>query len=466
MVFSSSVFIFFFLTFTLLIYFLLKKRTHRNNFLVMMSLIFYGWGAPWLLVVMLGSITANWVFGLLVASNEGDLKRRKMWLVLSVIFNIGLLSYYKYLPFVLANINWLFHTNFPVGTFELLGISFFTFQAMSYVIDVYRHEAKMQKNWLNVCLYVSLFPQLIAGPIVRYQTVADEIEERHENVDEFAAGARRFMVGLVKKTLLANNLALLANDAFALPTSELSAVAAWLGAIAYLWQVYFDFSGYSDMAIGMGWMLGFHFEENFIFPMVSKSITEFWRRWHISLGTWFRDYLFFPLGGSRCSKRRAIFNMFVVWSLTGLWHGAKWTYVIWGIGFFVLLVLEKYTPLGNYMDNHPIGHLYAIVAMTTVTVIIRSEDMAQAWQYIGTMYGIGGAGWFNDTALMYIKEYGLFTLASVIVSLPVGDFIQRSLRMPENAMQLVRGVGLLAVMFLSLSYIIMGGYNPFIYANF
>ena len=466
MVFSSSVFIFFFLSFVLLIYFLLKKRSHRNNFLVVMSLIFYGWGAPWLLIVMMGSITVNWLLGLLIAGSEGDEKRRKFLLVITVIFNIGLLSYYKYLPFVLKNINWLFHTNFPEGTFELLGISFFTFQAMSYVIDVYRHEAKMQKNILNVCLYVSLFPQLIAGPIVRYQTVADEIEERHENIEEFNAGARRFMVGLAKKTLLANNLALLANDAFALPASELSVAAAWLGAIAYLWQVYFDFSGYSDMAIGMGWMFGFHFEENFIFPMVSKSITEFWRRWHISLGTWFRDYLFFPLGGSRCSHRRAIFNMFVVWSLTGLWHGAKWTYVIWGIGFFVLLVLEKYTPLGKWMDTHPIGHLYAMVAMTTVTVIIRSDDMAQAIKYIGTMYGAGSAGLFNSTALMYLREYGLFVLAGIVVSLPVGEFIQRSLHIPENTMQLLRGAGLVLAIFVSFSYIIMGGYNPFIYANF
>ncbi len=468
MVFSESIFLFFFLPVVLLVYFLLlKKRTPRNLFLMVMSLLFYAWGEPVFVLVMLFSIFVNWLAGLAVGREGIDPRKKKRFLILAIVFDLGMLGVYKYLVFIMTNLNWAFSLGLPVPEILLpIGISFFTFQAMSYVIDVYRGDGKMQKSFFNVCLYIAFFPQLIAGPIVRYQTIADEIEQRHENLDEFTAGCRRFLVGLCKKVLLANTLALLADDAFALPVGELSVAASWMGAIAYLWQVYFDFSGYSDMAIGMGQMFGFHFLENFTFPMIAKSVTEFWKRWHISLGSWFRDYLFIPLGGSRVKIGRAVFNMFVVWALTGLWHGAAWTYLLWGVGFFVLLALEKFTGYGKWMEKHWIGHLYAMVMLTTVTVLIRSVDIAQASRFIATMYGAAGGGFWDATATLYAREYGWFLIAGLVVSLPVGPFIQRTLRVPENAMQVLRGAGLLAAFGLSLTFIIMGGYNPFIYFNF
>ena len=468
MVFSDSIFLFFFLPFVLLVYFaLLRKRHTRNYFLTAMSLVFYAWGEPWFVFVMIFSIAVNWLAGLGIEKYKGDPGRRKRVLVLAVVFNLLLLGVFKYLMFVMNNLNWALGLHLPVPKIALpIGISFFTFQAMSYVIDVYRGKGQVQKSFWNVCLYISLFPQLIAGPIVRYETVAGEIQQRQETLPEFCQGARRFLVGLLKKVLLANNLALLAEHAFGLDPLVLSAGASWLGAVAYLWQVYFDFSGYSDMAIGLGLMFGFHFLENFNFPMVSKSITEFWRRWHISLGTWFRDYLFFPLGGSRVKKGRAIFNMFVVWTLTGFWHGAEWAFLIWGFAFAVLLVAEKYTPLGKWMDKHWVGHLYAMIAITTVTVFINVQgDLMHAVRYIGAMYG-GGRGLWDDTATMYVREYGWFVLSALIVALPVGPFLAKLLRIPENAMQLIRGALLLLGFGLALTYIVMGGYNPFIYFNF
>lgn len=468
MVFSSSIFLFFFLPITLIVYFgLLHGRKARNLFLMVMSLLFYAWGEPWFVFVMMLSILVNWFGGLQIDKNTADPRKKKAWMAATVAFDLLLLGVFKYLMFVMNNLNWAFGLHLPVPNIVLpIGISFFTFQAISYVVDVYRGNGRVQKNLFYVCLYISFFPQLIAGPIVRYQTVADEIECRSENLDDFSEGCRRFLVGLCKKVLLANNLALLADDGFALGAGELSVVSAWLAAIAYLWQVYFDFSGYSDMAIGLGKMFGFHFLENFDFPMLAKSVREFWARWHISLGTWFRDYLFFPLGGSRVKLPRAVFNMFVVWSLTGLWHGADWTFLIWGVCFFALLALEKYTGYGKWMDAHPIGHLYAMAAITTVTVLIRSVDIRYAASFIAAMYGFAGRGFFDATAVMYLREYGWFVLAGLIVSLPVGAFLQKTLRIPDGLMRVLRGAGLALGFCISLTYIVMGGYNPFIYFNF
>ena len=468
MVFSSSEFLFFFLPFVLAVYFgLMRGRGARNLFLTLVSLFFYAWGEPWFVFVMLASIAFNWLCALEIDKRRGT-RAAKRWLTISVIGNLGLLGAFKYLMFVLENVNLAFGAHIPVPKILLpIGISFFTFQAMSYVIDVYRGEGKVQKNFMNVCLYVSFFPQLIAGPIVRYQTVADEINERFENLDDFTRGARRFMVGLGKKVILANSLALLVDNAFSHAPSELSVVGAWLGAIAYLWQVYYDFSGYSDMAIGLGWMFGFHFLENFDYPMISRSITEFWRRWHISLGTWFRDYLFIPLGGSRVkSTWRLLFNMFVVWSLTGLWHGAYWKYLFWGIGFFIFLALERMTGLSKKLDKQPLGVLYAMIAVTTITVLIRSDNMTYASNFIGSMYGVGANGFWDATAAMYVREYGVFVALALMIGLPVGRFVKEKLRVPERAYEILSAVGLIAVFVVSVSYIVMGGYNPFIYFNF
>ncbi len=468
MVFSSSEFLFFFLPIVLIVYYgLLRSRGVRNFFLTIVSLFFYAWGEPWFVFVMLLSIAFNWLCALQIDARRGR-RGGKAWLTAAIIGNLTLLGAFKYLMFILKNLNWAFSAHLPVPDIILpIGISFFTFQALSYVIDVYRGDGKVQRNFMNVCLYISFFPQLIAGPIVRYQTIADEIGDRTESGDDFVRGARRFMVGLGKKVILANSLALLVDSAFAHAPSELSVGAAWLGAIGYLWQVYYDFSGYSDMAIGLGWMFGFHFLENFNYPMISRSITEFWRRWHISLGSWFRDYLFIPLGGSRVkSVWRLLFNMFVVWSLTGLWHGASWNYIVWGIGFFVLLAFERLTGLSKKLDRHPMGMLYAMIAVTTITVMIRATSLGYASGFIGVMYGVNASGFWDATASLYVREYGVFVALALLIGLPVGKYVREKLRVPERTYEILSALGIVAVFVISLSYIVMGGYNPFIYFNF
>ena len=468
MVFSSIEFMFYFLPAVLVGYYLLKRwRGAANLFLTVMSLGFYAFGAPKFFPIMLGSIVANWLFGLWVDKVRDNKKKAKLVIALMAVFNLGLLGVYKYLTFLLSSMNLWFTINLPVPKIMLpIGISFFTFQAMSYVIDVYRGHGKVQKNLLNVCLYISFFPQLIAGPIVRYQTVADEIMERRENLDDFIFGVQRFMRGVCKKMLIANNLGLLVDTAFALESSQLSVISAWVAACAYLMQVYFDFSGYSDMAIGLGRMFGFHFLENFNFPFICKSVGEFWKRWHISLGSWFTDYLYIPLGGSRVKLPRLIFNMMVVWTLTGLWHGAAWTYFLWGMMFGVFLVIERLTGLGKWMSKRPIGHFYAMFIVVTITVMIRSDNLGVAWTFYGSMFGLNGASLWNSLTGVFLREYGAFLLAGVVLSLPVPDFMRQKLHVPESFMQIAGGIALAVLTVVAITYIAVGSYNPFIYFNF
>ncbi|MBR2698725.1 MAG: MBOAT family protein [Clostridia bacterium] len=468
MVFSSIEFLFYFLPVTLIGYFILKRwRTAANVFLSVMSLGFYAFGAPKFFPIMIASIVMNWLFGLWVDRARDDKKQAKLAITLMVIFNLGLLGVFKYLMFLLTSLNQWTGLKLPVPQITLpIGISFFTFQAMSYVIDVYRGKGKVQKNLMNVCLYISFFPQLIAGPIVRYQTVADEIEHRRENFDDFIEGTVRFMRGLCKKMLLANNLGLLVDTAFALETAQLSVVSSWLAACAYLMQVYYDFSGYSDMAIGLGRMFGFHFLENFTYPFISRSVAEFWSRWHISLGTWFRDYLYIPLGGSRVKLPRLVFNMMVVWTLTGLWHGAAWTYFLWGFGFGVFLVIERLTGLGKWMSEHNIGHFYAMFVVVTITVMIRSDNLQVARIFYGSMFGLGGAPLWNPLTGAFLREYGPFLAAGVLFSLPVPELLRDRLRVSPALMKVAGSACLLALTFISITYIAVGSYNPFIYFNF
>lgn len=470
MVFSSKVFLFYFLPVVLAGYYLLRRNRKASNlFLTLMSLFFYAWGEPKFVFVMLGSIVANWLFGRWVDDCKQKRKNAKPALVLSVMFNLSLLGVFKYLTFLLTNVRDWFGLTFEIPAIALpIGISFFTFQAMSYVIDVYRGDGKVQRNLINVCLYISFFPQLIAGPIVRYQTVADEIENRKENLPDFTLGCQRFMVGFCKKLILSNNLGLLVDTAFQLDGANLSIVSAWMAAVAYLMQVYYDFSGYSDMAIGLGRMFGFHFLENFNFPFISKSVTEFWRRWHISMCTWFRDYLYFPLGGSRVkSKWRLLFNMFVVWSMTGLWHGAAWTYVLWGVGFFAMQAFERFTGLGKWMEKRGVlGVLYAMFMVVTITVMIRSDNLSVAWNFYGTMFGVNGANGWDATAGMFLREYGWFLLAGVIFGLPIGKWLREKVRVPDAPLRVVCALGLVAMMAVALSYVAVVDYNPFIYFNF
>lgn len=468
MVFSSIEFLFFFLPVVLIGYYLLKRwRGMSNLFLTIMSLAFYAYGAPKFFLIMMASIVANWLFGIWVDFVKADKKKAKLALTLMVVFNLGLLGVYKYLTFLMNSFNLWFNLKIPVPQIMLpIGISFFTFQAMSYVIDVYRGKGQVQKSLLNVCLYISFFPQLIAGPIVRYQTVADEIQNRRENLDDFIEGVHRFMKGMCKKMLLANNLGLLVDTAFKLKTSELSIISSWLAACAYLMQVYYDFSGYSDMAIGLGRMFGFHFLENFNFPFISKSVGEFWKRWHISLGSWFTDYLYIPLGGSRVKLPRLVFNMMVVWTLTGLWHGAAWTYFLWGMGFGVMLVIERLTGLGKWMSKHRIGHFYAMFMVVTITVMIRSDDLSVARTFYGSMFGLNGAVLWDSLTSVFVREYGVFLLAGVIFSLPIPQFLIEKVHIPESIIRIIGAIALLALTVISITYVAVDSYNPFIYFNF
>ena len=470
MVFSSKIFLFYFLPVVLAGYFAVRRsRKLGNLFLTLMSLLFYAWGEPKFVFVMMASILANWLFGLWVDRVRDDKRKAKGVVALSCVFNLSLLGVFKYLTFLMSSVKSWFGLQFPIPEIALpIGISFFTFQAMSYVIDVYRGDGKVQRNLINVCLYISFFPQLIAGPIVRYCTVANEITDRKETLPDFTLGCQRFMVGFCKKLILANNLGLLVDTAFQLEASQLSVVSSWIAACAYLMQVYYDFSGYSDMAIGLGRMFGFHFLENFNFPFISKSVSEFWRRWHISMGSWFRDYLYFPMGGSRVkSVWRLLFNMFVLWTATGLWHGAAWTYVLWGVGFFVIQAIERQTGLGKWMEKRgALGVFYAMFMVVAITVMIRSENLGVAWTFYGSMFGVNGAAVWDATAGMFLREYGLFLAAGVICGLPVADWLRSRVKISDNVLRIVGGVCLAALMVIALSYVAVDNYNPFIYFNF
>lgn len=453
MIFSSASFLFAFLPCVAIIYYLLRSRTARNVFLTFVSLFFYAWGEPWFVLVMLLSIVINWFIALRIGAGG----HKKAWLVVGLVCDLGLLAGFKYLGFLMENVNWIFHLSLPVPQIVLpIGISFFTFQAISYIVDVYRGDGRVQKSLMNVCLYISFFPQLIAGPIVRYQTFDDQITTRRETLDDFCEGIRRFIVGLAKKVLLANNLAALADTAFAMKTTELSLVGTWLAAASYMLQLYFDFSGYSDMAIGLARMFGFHLLENFNLPFIARSIAGFWKRWHISLTSWFRDYLYFPLGGSRVSKGRLLFNMGVVWVLTGFWHGAQWTYLVWGFLFFVLQAFERFSGAGKWLEKHRIGHLYVFLVVMIASVVSRADSIPHALDLYRSMFGLDGSAIFDDTARMFLREYGAFLVAGVLCCLPV----------PKRIPDAVRGVGLAAAGFVAITYVVMGSYNPFIYFNF
>ena len=461
MVFSSYTFLFYFLPPLLILYYLIPRRSlgGRNLVLLAFSLFFYFAGGPRHLPLMLLSIAINYVGGLLCA------KRRWWALVLTMAVNLGLLGWFKYAGFVGENLQAL---GLPLSVPEVvlpIGISFFTFQGMSYVIDVYRGDTPPAKNPLQVALYIALFPQLVAGPIVRYTTVAEELVSRRETFDDFAAGALRFSFGLAKKMLLANNLSLMADEAFS--TAPIGAAAAWLGAIAYTGQIYFDFSGYSDMAIGLGRMFGFHFEENFNYPYLSRSVTEFWRRWHMSLSGWFRDYVYIPLGGSRAGTAKQVRNILLVWTLTGLWHGAAWNFLLWGLYFGVLLLGEKFW-WGKALERapSPLRHLYAMVIVVLGWVLFRCEGLSAVGSYLGAMFGLSGGGW--GQALYFLRQYGVFLAVGAVASLPVKDALRAALqrRKAERAIQwgsALAGLGLLGLSFLQL---ISSTANPFIYYRF
>lgn len=472
MLFSSVIFLFYFLPIVLILYYLFKSQLAiKNGILLVFSLFFYAWGEPKFILIMLGSIIGNYILGLLVDKYRDSKTVAHILIVLMCILNLGILFIFKYVAFTLGAINGLFGMSMIVPEIALpIGISFFTFQAMSYVIDVYRRDAVVQTNIFYLALYISFFPQLIAGPIVRYETVADQILFREETFDKFSLGCCRFITGLGKKIIIANNMAAVADNIYSMnELGTMPASLAWLGSIAYTLQIFFDFSAYSDMAIGLGLMFGFKFDENFNYPYVSKSISEFWRRWHISLGEWFKSYVYFPLGGSKVSnKDTMVRNLAIVWFCTGIWHGAAWTFIIWGMLNFLFIFLERLT---NYDDlNIPswMKHIYTMLIINFGWVLFRAESLKLTSSFYASMFGADGAFW-SDTTWMFLMEYGVFFIIALVLCVPIGRAMNT--RIAEGGKlamvyHVCYPIALMVMFVVSVSYLVVGSYNPFIYFNF
>ncbi|MGL4522373.1 MAG: MBOAT family O-acyltransferase [Bacilli bacterium] len=473
MVFSNLIFLFLYLPIVLAVYFLGPKKL-RNAWLLLVSLIFYAWGEPIYVLLMLGSIVVNYFFGLAIADNEGNRKKQNKIVALSVVANFGLLGFFKYASFFVINANGLFNMNFNIPIIELpIGISFFTFHAMSYVVDVLRKDAPVQRNLFNLALYITLFPQLVAGPIVRYQTVAYEIMDREHSLDKFSDGVQRFLSGLVKKVLIANPLGLVADEIFSLSGGDLSTASAWLGILAYSLQIYFDFSGYSDMAIGLGKMFGFSFLENFNYPYISKNVSEFWRRWHISLSSWFRDYVYIPLGGNRVAPWKVYRNLFIVWTLTGFWHGASWTFLAWGFYYGLLIAFER-AWFANVLVKVPkiIQHSYVLLLVMIGWVFFRADSFSFSLEYIKTMFWNGSAGILDSTATYYFLNNWEFFFLGILFSMPVFPYTKAKLEskfpvfMNSLSFHLIQTTVYMLLFTYTIMQLVNSSYNPFIYFRF
>ena len=459
MVFSSTTFLFLFLPAVLLAYYnpVFKGRAFRNGLLLLSSLLFYGWGEPVFVFLMIFSIFVTWLCGLYIGHGTG-----KKVLAVGTVYHVVILFIFKYLTFCASQLGLLLNKDFSFIRITLpIGISFFTFQLMSYLFDIYYGKARRQKNPFYVGLYVSLFPQLIAGPIVRYEEVEQEIIERKESFDDVCAGMMRFIYGLGKKILLSNYMAQIADNCFDyLP--DLSVAMAWLGAIAYALQIYFDFSGYSDMAIGLGRMFGFHFSENFNYPYIARSVTDFWRRWHMSLSTWFRDYVYIPLGGNRVSKRRWALNLFTVWLLTGIWHGANWTFILWGLAYYGFLMLEKQTKLTEKLGK--LSHVYTLVVVLLLWVVFRATSLGSAFSYLGKLFGIGAAGLVDRQFFVYLRSTGFVLLLALV---GCGPWVKNLFgKLQEKGLGWIEPVWVTVVFLASVLQAVSSTYNPFIYFNF
>ena len=505
MVFSSSTFLFYFLPLTLLVYFILPTRGLKNYALLATSLVFYAWGEPVYVLLMIFSIFMNWALAILIS------RSKRLFMTLAVLINLAILGFFKYEGFVAQNINAIFGFEFiPNLNLSLpIGISFFTLQALSYVIDVYRGEVEAQKNPFYLGMYIAMFPQLIAGPIVRYQDIELQIKERHENLKDFADGLRLFIVGLSKKVLLSNIVAILASKMLSSGGEQIGIIGSWGGLIAYSFQIFFDFSGYSDMAIGLGRMFGFKYLRNFNYPYISKSATEFWRRWHISLGSFFRDYVYIPLGGNRVSKKRWVFNIFVVWSLTGIWHGAAWNFVLWGLYWGILIALEKIF-LNRFLQAIPkiLSHLYAIAIILFGWLIFWIEDPSKFVTYLSAMFGSFGLTGTSKFWELTVWEYWPVFLICALASTPIIPFLRErlacwlqnkkfnltqflecdipgvktlntkhlctfdlnvNLKSKQSVYQVISillDIALLCLLVISIIFVVSGSFNPFIYFRF
>lgn len=471
MVFASGIFLFMFLPVTLIGYWLLRNKSvqTRNLFLLIMSIGFYlesGWKE---LILLLMSVIVNYIMAFLIAKyNETKLK--KVFFIITLIYNIGMLFVFKYLIFVSSQIGQLIpQVKLSMSIALPLGISFYTFQAMSYVIDVYREADMVEHNILNVALYISFFPQLVAGPIVRWDSIRDNLRNPQKGGMNY--GLTRFTIGLSKKVLIANQMAVLADKAFELlGQNELSVGFAWIGAVGYMLQIYFDFSGYSDMAIGLGAIFGFKFPENFNYPYISESITEFWRRWHISLSSWFRDYVYIPLGGNRCSRPRMFFNLFVVWMLTGIWHGANYTFWLWGFCYFIFLIIEKQLNLYDRKKNIIIvilRHAYTLLVVLLLWVLFRADNISDAVNYIGIMFtGGASSSYALGVTKLYIKNYIGYIIIAIVGCMPWLKVLNNKMSFNEKAKSVITQVGVVILFILACCVTVDSNYNPFIYFNF
>lgn len=462
MVFSSALFLFVFFPIVVAGYFLANEKL-KNIWLLLVSLFFYSWGEPKYIILMLISIIANYLLAFLIDYVDGSIKR-KVILILDVVINLGLLGYFKYFDFFATNVNRVLGTDFlQVRNIALpIGISFYTFQSMSYVIDVYRKKVPVQKSLTKLGLYISFFPQLIAGPIVRYIDIEKEISDRTVTFQDFYYGCRRFMIGFAKKILIADQISPLVETIFS--TNGTSAVTAWIGAIAYTLQIFFDFSGYSDMAIGIGRMFGFHFMENFNYPYISKSIQEFWRRWHISLSSWFRDYVYIPLGGSRCSTLRTCMNYVIVFFLTGLWHGASWNFVVWGLYYVVFLISERLF-LAKILKRLPaiINHLYTVFLIIIGWVFFRADGLRNACFYIKNMFHLEEGMWNQVIAIMN-KQYWICLVAGVLLSIPWVPKVE--IWLEKHKLGVVSDLTIVIIFLVAIGYLLGKGFSPFLYFRF
>ena len=465
MLFSSIPFLYYFLPAVLILYFLVPKCL-KNTVLLVFSLLFYGWGEPKYVALMLASIALFYGCGLAIgkAQRKGW---KKFWLTVSVVVSLSLLGVFKYADFFVSSVNSVTGLSIPLLKLALpIGISFYTFQCLSYTIDVYRGDTPAQRNPISFGAYVSLFPQLIAGPIVRYVDVARELENRTHSWEKVSLGLRRFLIGLGKKIIIADNFAVLMK--LFRESGEQSVLFYWMYAIAFTMNIYFDFSAYSDMAIGLGKIFGFHFIENFNYPYISRSIQEFWRRWHMSLGSWFRDYVYIPLGGNRVSKARWVFNTLVVWMLTGLWHGAAWNFVLWGLLYAALLLFEKFVPAVSKMPR-VLSHVYVMLMVTLGFVLFNAESLSQVASDVGGMFGFAGVPFVTKETLYYLASYGVLFVAGFIGATPIVRNTAKKLSEHPKTGKIIavlEPVFLLALLLICTAYLVDGSFSPFLYFRF
>ena len=466
MLFSSIPFLYYFLPLTLLCYFLAPRRA-KNAVLLLFSLVFYAWGEPKYVLFMVVSILQGYLFGRLVEKYRNYPRRSKLFLTVSVLFSLLLLGYCKYADFFIRSFNAVTGLSVPLLRVALpIGISFYTFQILSYVVDVYRGTVAAQRNLIDLGTYIAMFPQLIAGPIVRYADIEPQLKERRSTPDMIAAGAQRFVLGLAKKVLIANVLYQLITVYKS--TSQPSVLYSWMYAAAYMLHIYFDFSGYSDMAIGLGKIFGFHFAENFNYPYISRSATEFWRRWHMSLGSWFRDYVYIPMGGNRVAPARRYFNILVVWILTGLWHGADWNFVLWGLFFAVFLIMEKGFLLKPLQKLPVLSHLYTLLLVAVSFVIFDSAGLSEAATHLGRMFGAGGIPLVTGEALYYLGSYAVTFIIAMIGATPFPTRMAKQLSEGKGgrALSILAPAALVLVLAVVTAYLVDGSFNPFLYFRF